>query len=61
MLSIYMSAQRFLAPRHEEGPGLVDYALILVLIAMLIIGSLVSLKDQLVVPFSGVVSGLNSH
>ncbi|MEI6777194.1 MAG: Flp family type IVb pilin [Chloroflexales bacterium] len=43
----------------EEGQGLVEYALILVLIAIVVIGILTLLGNRISAVFSGINSGLN--
>ena len=43
---------------HEEGQGLVEYALILVLIAIVVIGILTVLGSKVSTVFSNVNSGL---
>ncbi len=49
--------QNLLAPR-EEGQGLVEYALILVLVAIVVIAILTLLGDQVSTVFSQITSGL---
>ncbi|HIC93723.1 MAG TPA: Flp family type IVb pilin [Anaerolineae bacterium] len=44
--------------RREEGQGLVEYALIIVLIAVMLIGALVALRGQISTVFSQISSGL---
>lgn len=44
---------------HEEGQGLVEYALILVLIAIVVIGILTVLGDRVSTVFSKVNEGMN--
>lgn len=44
--------------RREEGQSLVEYALILVLVAILLVGALLAFKDQLSSSFSTIQSGL---
>ncbi len=44
--------------RREEGQGLVEYALIIVLIAVMLIGALVALRGQISTVFSRISSGL---
>lgn len=44
--------------RREEGQGLIEYALILVLVAILLIVALLAVKDQLSGNFSTIQSGL---
>ncbi len=48
---------RFL--RDEAGQGLAEYALILVLIAIAVIGSLILFKDKLVNVFTDIQTGLD--
>jgi pilus assembly protein Flp/PilA len=43
----------------EKGQGLVEYALILVLIAVLVLGVLLLLGTRVSAIFSSIVSGLN--
>jgi pilus assembly protein Flp/PilA len=43
---------------HEEGQGLVEYALILVLVAVVVIAILTVLGPQIGAVFSSVTSGL---
>lgn len=40
--------------RREEGQGLVEYALIIALVAILIIAALIAMKDQLSTTFSNI-------
>lgn len=49
MLELYVMAQAQLAEglRREEGQGLVEYALILALIAILVIAALTFLKNEI--------------
>ncbi len=44
--------------RREEGQGLVEYALIIALIAVLLIGALILLKNQISATFSTISSGM---
>jgi pilus assembly protein Flp/PilA len=46
---------------REEGQGLVEYALILVLIAIVVIGILTVLGNQVSTVFSNINSGLNNQ
>jgi pilus assembly protein Flp/PilA len=46
MLNLYSKLQAFLATR-EEGQGLVEYALIIVLIAILLVAALTVLKNEI--------------
>jgi Flp pilus assembly pilin Flp len=41
--------------KHEQGQGLVEYALILVLVSIVVISFLVAFGDQLVVTYQEVV------
>jgi pilus assembly protein Flp/PilA len=59
MLYLWLLAQSFVA-RREEGQGLVEYALIIALVAILIIAALLALKDQVSSTFSTIVSGLGT-
>lgn len=59
MLYLWLLVQSFM-PRREEGQGLVEYALIIALVAILIILALVALKDQISTTFSTIVSGLGT-
>jgi pilus assembly protein Flp/PilA len=45
-------------PRNEEGQGLVEYALILVLVAIVVIAILVIMGPQIGNIFSRITSGL---
>lgn len=45
---------------REEGQGLVEYALILVLIAVVVIGVLTLLGNQISAVFEQIYSGLNT-
>jgi len=45
---------------HEEGQGLVEYALILVLVAIIVIAVLTLLGPQIGDVFSRVITGLNA-
>lgn len=57
---LWLLAQSYLAmPRRQEGQGLVEYALIIVLVAVLIIVALLALKNQVSGTFSTIVSGLS--
>ncbi|MCL4465979.1 MAG: Flp family type IVb pilin [Chloroflexi bacterium] len=58
MLYLWLLAQSLLA-RREEGQGLVEYALIIALVAILIILALLALKNQVSSTFSTIVSGLH--
>jgi pilus assembly protein Flp/PilA len=61
MLYLWMLWETF-APkslRRQEGQGLVEYALIIALIAVLLILALVALKDQISTTFSSVKDGLS--
>jgi pilus assembly protein Flp/PilA len=48
----------FYLPQNEEGQGLVEYALILVLVAIVVIAILALLGPQIANIFSRVTSGL---
>ncbi|MHB1132076.1 MAG: Flp family type IVb pilin [Chloroflexota bacterium] len=58
MLYLWCLVQSLL-PRREEGQGLVEYALIIALVAVLIIVALIALKNQVSLTFSEIVSGLS--
>ena len=47
-------------PKNEEGQGLVEYALILVLVAVIVIAILAVLGPQVANVFSRVTSGLGA-
>lgn len=57
MLYLWLLVQS-LMPRREEGQGLVEYALIIALVAIMIILALVALRQQISETFSTIVSGL---
>lgn len=46
-------------PKHEAGQGLVEYALILVMVAMVVIVVLVILGPQIGNVFSNIIAGFN--
>ncbi|MHB1007171.1 MAG: Flp family type IVb pilin [Chloroflexota bacterium] len=46
--------------RRQEGQGLVEYALIIALVAILIIAALIALKGQISSTFSNISSGLTT-
>lgn len=48
-------------PKKEEGQGLVEYALLLVLVAVIVIAILAVLGSQIVVVFAQVTAGLNGQ
>lgn len=59
MLYLWMLWEAFKPDlRREEGQGLVEYALIIALVAILLIVALIALKDQLSGTFSNIQSGL---
>jgi len=61
MLYLWMLWQSFVGRnflRREEGQGLVEYALIIALVAVLLIVALVALKDQISTTFSNIEVGL---
>lgn len=60
MLYLWMLWQTFVPSlsRKEEGQGLVEYALIIALVAVLLIVALIALKDQISSTFSTISSGL---
>ncbi len=45
---------------EEEGQGLSEYALIIALVAVLLIGSLIALKDKIAAVFEGINFGGSS-
>ena len=60
MLLLWMLYQSY-APRilrREEGQGLVEYGLIISFVAILIIASLVAMKEQLMTAYSNIVTGM---
>ncbi|MHB1007172.1 MAG: Flp family type IVb pilin [Chloroflexota bacterium] len=60
MLYLWTLYQLFTPPRslrREDGQGLVEYALIIALVAILIIAALLAMKDQL----SGTFSNINTE
>jgi len=58
MLYLYFRAMNWLNERKESGQTLVEYALIIVLIAVLLIVALIALKSQISAAFSNIQSGL---
>lgn len=48
-------------PQREEGQGLVEYALLLVLVAIVIIAVLTLLGSQVMVVFAKITAGLNGQ
>jgi len=48
-------------PKKEEGQGLVEYALLLVLVAVIIIAILTVLGSQVMIVFAKVTAGLNGQ
>jgi len=48
-------------PKQEEGQGLVEYALLLVLVAIVIIGILTVLGSSITVVYAKVIGGLNGQ
>lgn len=48
-------------PKREEGQGLVEYALLLVLVAIIIIGILTILGSSVMVVYARVIGGLNGQ
>jgi pilus assembly protein Flp/PilA len=57
MLYLWLLAQSFLT-RREEGQGLVEYALIIALVAILIIVALTALSTQIQATFSEITASL---
>ncbi|MHB9033944.1 MAG: Flp family type IVb pilin [Anaerolineae bacterium] len=60
MLYLYFRAMNWLQERREKGQTLVEYALIIVLIAILLIVALTLLKNQISNAFSTITSGLSA-
>jgi Flp pilus assembly pilin Flp len=58
MLYLYFRAMNWLQERKDKGQTLVEYALIIVLIAVLLIGALILLKDQIEIAFNRIIAGL---
>ena len=58
MSYLYFRAMNWINERKESGQGLVEYALIIVLIAILLITALTLLKNQISEAFSNIVSRL---
>jgi len=58
MLYLYFRAMNWLNERKENGQTLVEYALIIVLVAVLLIVALIALKSQISEAFSNIQSGL---
>jgi pilus assembly protein Flp/PilA len=58
MLYLYFRAMNWLNERREHGQTLVEYALIIVLIAVLLIVALTLLKNQISTAFERISSGL---
>ena len=48
-------------PKREEGQGLVEYALVLVLVAIVIIGILTVLGSSIMVAYAKVIGGLHGQ
>ncbi|GAW92834.1 Flp family type IVb pilin [Calderihabitans maritimus] len=44
--------------REEDGQGMTEYGLILALVAVLLIGSLLAMKDKLAAIFNDITTGL---
>lgn len=60
MLYLWMLWETFKPDlRREEGQGLVEYALIIALVAVLLIVALIALKNQISTTFSNIQSGLS--
>jgi pilus assembly protein Flp/PilA len=58
MLYLYFRAMNWLNERKESGQTLVEYALIIVLIAVVLILALTVLKNSISAAFSKIASGL---
>jgi pilus assembly protein Flp/PilA len=59
MLYLYLRAVNWIATRRESGQTLVEYALIIVLIAVVLIVALVALRGTISNAFSQISSGLS--
>ncbi len=57
MLSKYLRLRGLLA--REDGQGLVEYALILVLVAIVVIGILATMGTRIQAAFQDIVNGMN--
>ncbi len=62
MLKLFVAAQLRLAELRdrEEGQAMAEYALIIALVAVLLIGTLILFKDSLVNTFGDITSRLNA-
>ncbi len=58
MLSLYCRVMSWL--NSEEGQGMAEYALIIALIAILLVGALIAVKGSLSDAFSKIGSGLST-
>jgi pilus assembly protein Flp/PilA len=58
MLSLYCRFMSWL--QSDEGQGMAEYALIIALIAILLVGALLAVKTQLASTFVKIQSGLSS-
>jgi len=59
MLHLYFRAMNWLNERKESGQTLVEYALIIVLIAVVLIVALIALRGTISKAFSQISSGLS--
>jgi pilus assembly protein Flp/PilA len=47
--------------KEEKGQGMVEYALLVGLIAVVVIGAIVLIGDEILVKFNAIVSGLQNN
>lgn len=59
MLHLYLRVMNWIAARKDSGQTLVEYALIIVLIAVVLIVALIALRGTISNAFSQISSGLN--
>lgn len=61
MMKTYMES--FLAPyvKNEEGQGMVEYALIIALVAVFLIAGLLLMRDQIAAVFTNITTGLRNQ
>ena len=63
LMHLILQAKQFLSVmgvKEEEGQGLVEYALIIVLIAVVVIAALTAVGGQLETVFESITSGLTN-
>ncbi len=60
-LFVWVQSRVAAARRDERGQGLVEYALIIALIAILVIGAVLALKTQLVNIFDSISNALQNN